>query len=358
MKIACFSDLHAHTFREFDCKSDRTGSQRLDNIVDTLVYIRKYCRENDIKYVSFSGDLFHIRGRVNTVVFNSIYDEIKRFGEDNLQLVMIAGNHDQVDNSDVPQHSLYPFDDLPHVHVYGDLAVHTIHDEFTGETVDIYCVPYSKNAQRTKDWLTNQEPIEGYRRDRVCLFHLGISGGLVGSGSYPMSDAFNVEDLRPNFFKYILGGHFHKRQYLGGYNHVLYTGAPIQHSFGDEGEDKGFYIVDTSKRCDIQFVPIPNPKFFTLDMYKIANEDMQLIADEGHYVRLKLKEDEVQVALSYLPPNLQYKIVLEREYKEETRVDVQIGMSFEQIVETYADEFNPDAKEIGLRILREVQGGL
>jgi hypothetical protein len=55
MKLAVFSDLHAHNFKEFDRKTDRTGSSRLDNIVDTLVYIRDYCVAKQIKYVLFGG---------------------------------------------------------------------------------------------------------------------------------------------------------------------------------------------------------------------------------------------------------------------------------------------------------------
>jgi DNA repair exonuclease SbcCD nuclease subunit len=172
-----------------------------------------------------------------------------------------------------------------------------------------------------------------------------------------MADAFTVDDLRPDLFKYVVLGHFHRHQFLGGYPHMFYCGAPIQHSFGDEGEDKGFYIIDTSKRWDVEFVPVPNPKFITMNAYDVANEDMQLIADEGHYVRLEVTESELPVALTYLPRNLQYKVHLKREYKEQTRVDVKIGMSFEEIISKYAKEFKPEAESVGLKILREVQEG-
>ena len=355
MKLAAFADLHAHNFKEFDTKSDFTGSQRLDYIIFTLRHIRNYCKVKNIKYVLFAGDLFHTRAKVNTIVFNSVYDEIKEFHKDGIHLIMIAGNHDQYDNSDVPEHSLHAFNDLPGVYVYGDLAIHAIQQEPGGEIVDVYCVPYSKNVQRTKEWIASQEE-RGYGRSRICLFHLGIRGGLVGNGSYPMADAFDIEDLRPDFFKYIIGGHFHKRQILGGYPHAFYCGSPIQHSFGDEGEDKGFYVVDTSKRWDIEFVPIPNPKFLTMTLQDVINTDMQAIANEGHYVRLQVTEEELQTALQHLPDNLKYKVELQRKYEENTRVDVKIGMSFEEIVSKYANEYNPEGKEIGLKILDEVMG--
>lgn len=357
MKIAVFGDLHAHNFKEFDRKTDRTGSQRLDNIVDTLVYIRDYCVAKQVRYVLFGGDMFHIRSRVNTIVYNAIYDTLKTFHEHGLEIIGIAGNHDQHDNSDVPPHSLHAFNDLEGVTIYGDLDIHPVNER--SEIVDIYCVPYSKNAQRTKDWLAESESIPNPNGNvsRVCLFHLGISGAFVGKGSYPMADAFNPEDLRPDFFKYIIGGHFHRRQPIKDYPHFLYCGAPIQHSFSDEGEDKGFYVIDTDKRYDVDFVPIPNPRFITMNAHDVANEDMEQIANEGHYIRLQVTEKELPIALSYLPTNLQYKVNLQREYKEQTRVDVKIGMSFEEIISKYAKEFKPEAEDIGLKILREVQEG-
>jgi DNA repair exonuclease SbcCD nuclease subunit len=353
MRLAVFSDLHAHNYKDFDKKTDRTGSQRLDNIVDTLIFIRDKCVEANIKYVLFGGDMFHIRGKVDTIVFNAIYDTLKTFYEHGLEVIGIAGNHDQKDNSDVPKHSLHAFNDLPGVTIYGDLDVHAIYDG--KETVDVHCVPYSKNAQRIKDWLLNLEEYTGVNYSRICLFHLGISGAFVGKGSYPMADAFSPEDLRPDFFKYIVGGHFHRHQFIAGHPHFFYTGAPIEHSFSDEGEPKGFFVIDTSKRYDVQFIRIPSPRFLTMDSYSVANEDMQAIADEGNYVRLEVTESELQAALSYLPPNLQYKTHLQREYKEQTRVDVKIGMSFPEIISKYADEYKPEAKDMGLRILEDVQ---
>lgn len=353
MKIAVFSDLHGHNFRTFDRKTDRTGSHRLDKIVDTLLYIRDDCVRRGIKYVLFGGDMFEVRARVNTVVYNAIYNALKSFHEHGLEVIGIAGNHDQVDNSDVPDHSLMTFNDLPGVTIYGDTDIHFIKED--GEYVDIYCVPYSKNAQRIKDWIASQEMLT-FSSTRICLFHLGISGAFVGSGSYPMADAFDPEDLRPDFFKYIVGGHFHRKQKIGGYENFMYTGAPIQHSFGDEGEEKGYLILDTRKRLDIQFVPIPNPMFLTMTLADMTKEKLQGIAGDGHYVRAMLKEDEVQAFNAMVPEGLQYKVVLEKVYEEQTRVAVKIGMTEEEVVTKYAQEHNPQALDIGLQILAEVKG--
>lgn len=363
MKMAVFSDLHAHNYKEFDKHSERTGSQRLDKIVDTLLFIRDDCVKRGIKYVLFSGDLFHIRARVNTTVYNAMYDTIKTFHEHGLELIGIAGNHDQTDNSDVPQHSLHAFNDLPGVHIYGDLDTHFIPEwETDDKDLLIHCVPYSKNAQRIKDWIgTMADRYQGDKdTNHICLFHLGISGAFVGSGSYPMADAFNPEDLKPDFYKYIIGGHFHRAQFIQGYPHFLYTGAPIEHSFSDEGEDKGYYIIDTSKRWDVSFVPTPAPKFNTVTSADLHHPDFEnlLLSYEYHgdYVRAVLKEDELPKFIKLVPAGLQYKTILEKSYQEQTRIDVKIGMTEEEVVTKYAQEHNPDALAIGLKILEEVKG--
>lgn len=363
MRIAAFSDVHAHIYKEFDSQSGVTGSQRLDNIVSSLAYIRQWCSDNGVKYVLFAGDMFHVRGKVDTLVFNAVYDEIERFNYAGIKIIMIAGNHDQYDNSDVPENSIHAFKKLKGVYVYDTVGTHPIYGQIPNPedpTEDliytealVVCAPYSKNVQMVKDYITSVE-----KKDipQILLFHLGISGAFVGSGSYPMADAFTVDDLRPDLFKYIIGGHFHRRQFLGGHKHALYCGAPLQHSFGDEGEDKGFYVVDTNKRWDVEFVPIPNPKFVTLtgDALNKHEAELKWCAEEGDYVRIQCTESQLVHWQTIIPEGLNYKVELQKEYEEQSRSDVKIGMSFEAIVAKYAEENNPDAKDVGLSILKEV----
>lgn len=357
MKIACFGDLHAHKFKEFDVRTDESGSQRLDNIINTLRYIRKWCNENRIYLVLFSGDLYHARGRVDTEVLNFVSDEIEQFEQDGIFIVMIAGNHDQYDNSDVPENSLHSLKKLSNVIVYDTVGRYTAYHNtspYEGEKVEIILAPYSKNAQLVKDYIAKVE-----KKDfpQILLFHLGISGGFVGSGSYPMADAFEVEDLRPDLFRYVIGGHFHKRQFLGNLPNAFYCGAPIQHSFGDEGEDKGFYVVDTNELCSIEFIPIPNPQFLTFsgDVQDMTEDYLSYADNRGDYVRFLVTAEQLEDYKDIIPANLHYKVELQKEYVEQSRMDVKIGMSFEEIVTKYAEENNPDAIAIGLEILREVE---
>lgn len=363
MKIAVFSDLHGHTYKEFDRKTDRTGSGRLDSILDVLDQIKEHCLFLGIKQVLFAGDVFHVRTQVNTLAHNYIYDKFKEICASGISVLAIPGNHDDYNNADLPKHSLHAFKDIK-----GMTVVDTLDYEMLEDGTPVYCCRYSKNAQMIKDYINSIDP-DKFEKQPLLLAHLGVSGGLVGKSNYAMADAFSVEDLRPDVFKYIMLGHFHRRQFLGGYKHVFYTGAPLQHSFSDEGEKKGFYVVDTSRRCQVDFIPLESPMFHTINK-KIIEEAEECTGEDidgnilytglerGDFFRVLLKENEVDWFKDVISKyeGLQYKIVIEKDYVEKTRVDVKVGMPFEEIVSKYAEEFMPEAKEEGLKILNAVQG--
>ena len=225
MKIACFADVHVDVRKEFNEITDRSGSSRLDVILDGLRFIKDYCLENGITTAVCAGDLFNTRGKVSTLVFNETFRVCKEFSESGVHLILVAGNHDDIDNSDIPQSSLRPLDEIRNVTVvekcgtleYGNVRIH--------------CTPYSKNTQIIKDYISSVEKEEGVTD--MLVAHLGVSGATVGSKEYPMQDAYSVSDLRPDFFKYVVLGHYHDRQILPGTNNSFYTGSPVPHTFGE-----------------------------------------------------------------------------------------------------------------------------
>lgn len=360
MKIACFGDFHGNKFKEFDEPSDLTGSKRLDIQVDAIRQIKTYCLQNNIKMLLFSGDLFQTRGKVDTVVYNCVYDEIKDIGNCGITVLMISGNHDQYNNSDVPENSLHPFKELKNVYVCDEPTLIEGIPGTDTKDCNFACVPYSKNIENIKNWVkgaseVSQKCLEDTGIPTILLMHAGVSGAFVGTENYSLADAFIPEDLYPDRFKYVVLGHFHKPQYLSGYNNAFYTGSPLQHSFSDEGEQRGFYVIDISKRWDVQMIPIQSPKFCTIKFEDLESKAIPLI-EEGDYLRVECTESQVSLVKGLLPESANYKLSIQREYKEESRVDVKVGMPFEQIISTYAQQFKPEAEQIGLSILKEVQG--
>lgn len=347
MKIAFFGDVHCAIRKEFDEHSDITGSKRLDLIIKALDDIRTYCVDNHVQVAVCTGDLFHVRSKIDVMVFNAVYDCISRFSQGDIKVVLLAGNHDLINNSDSPQSSLRTFSNIENVYVVEDNE-----DLHIGEEVHLTCVPYSKNTKRVIEFIgRDRDTCEG--DTNILVAHLGISGATVGSSHYPMQDAFSLGDLRPDYFKYVALGHYHDKQFLGDRRNVFYTGSPIAHNFGEVGE-KGFVVVDTSKRWDLEFVPLDTPRFYTVDK-NIDTEFLEECAQHQDYVRINLKESQLEEFVARAPHNLNYRVELEKEYERETRVDIEVGMSFEEMVKKYSQEFRPEATEIGLAILKEAE---
>lgn len=355
MKAIAFGDLHAHLFTDFADVDEITGNSRFTQIISTLEYMRNFCIDNGIKLALFAGDLFHKRVTVNTTVFNAMYEQMRLFSDKGITVVMTVGNHDQVDNSDYPEHSLKAFDEIENVFVLDRFEHKWFQFQDNGDikSIGVFPAPYSKNAQLVKDAIEQYAQLttkEGIEKKSVLLGHLGISGAYIGKGNYAMADAFSVEDLFPHAFAFGVFGHFHKRQYLGGHKHFFYTGAPIQHSFNDEGEEKGFMILDFDTG-EATFEPIPSPMFITVTNYKEV--DMNDL--KGNFIRFQVNSDDVEDLLSKIPDGLKYRLEVQKVYKEEKRVDVDVSMSFADIIKTYAKEFKPEAEQTGLDIWREVE---
>lgn len=346
MKIAVFGDLHGHIYREFNKVTELSGSSRLDEQVKVLNQMKEECKERGIKHVMFAGDLHHTRGKIPTIVGNVIQDCLKTFPEEGIEMLMIPGNHDDADNSDLPKHSLHAFKEISGITVVDAFEV----VDFAGQRVA--CVRYSKNTKMVMDFINSVED-----EDAILLGHLGLSGAFVGKGSYPMQDAFKPSDLRPDFFKFIVLGHFHKKQYIEGRNNFLYTGSPLQHTFNDEGSECGFHILDTDTGLT-EFVKIQSPEFHTLEWEQCNTDVLKDHAFNGDYLRIILFEDQVEDFHKIVPKNLNYKILLHKEYKEQVRLDVKVGMSEEEVVTKYAMEHNKKALDIGLKILAEVKSNV
>lgn len=365
MKIIGTADVHAHNYKEFDKRTTQSGSRRLDYILDSLRLMKRFALDNNIEVMTISGDLFHVRNGINTVVYNGVYDTITDIAEAGITLIMIPGNHDDSSAIDLSPHSLHSFKHINNVIVLDEIFQTYEHTDIKGEKVTFVGLRYTKDAklviQKAKELVLPTD-------NNILLAHLGIAGGQMASG-HSMPEGYNISDLRPELFKFMAFGHFHKRQLLGA--NAFYCGSLLQHDFGESGQVKGFTVMDTDTR-EIDFVESETPEFFNIELGYVGDKlvsldvgDPDVTVDKvldalghGHYFRFKVPENglkDLRKVLDQLP-DLMYKLEIVKEYKAEERVDVRIGMPFEEIVTKYADEFNPEAKQEGIDILREVRG--
>jgi DNA repair exonuclease SbcCD nuclease subunit len=348
MKLIACGDLHGHNFTDFAEKDPVYMNTRLKTIIKTIDDMVDYCTDNGIKHILFAGDLYHKRVSVDQTVKNLIHDAIKRASDLGISFIAIPGNHDQVDNTDFPQHALHELKEIKNVTILDRFEPYYF--EYEGEEVFIYPSPYSKNVQMVKDNL--DEYVKHYNRldeDEVgiLLGHMGISGATVGKSSYAMQDAFGLGDLHPDVFDYGVFGHYHKRQLLGNNEHYAYTGSPLPHNFNDVG-DFGFIEIDTEED-GLTFKNLDTPKFIT-----VTDPEHNLDELEGNFVRFQIPAESVERLSESVPQELQHRIEPQKEYKEDKRVDIDHSMSEVEVVKSYCKEFNPEAEDVMLEILREV----
>lgn len=395
MKIACIGDVHCFNYSDFSKiymvkwdedifryvvieedhldESCKPMNSRLFNVLDGLCDVRDYCQDNEIHHLLVAGDLFHKRETIEVTVYNAAYKVLSSFEEAfGVKLHIIAGNHDDVDNSQIPLTSIHTLNKIaedviekPEKIVLTEYRDYGWDDEF--DAVEIVAIPYSKDKKFVLNSMKELREKCKNPRESILLCHLGITGGEVGSGQYSMKDEYSLKELMYDKWKYLIAGHYHRPQVLE-FNSI-YTGSPLQNNFGDEikgGGYNGFWVIDTNRRWDMRFIPIIAPRFMTVSPEDIKSLPQEVLKMD--YIRVKASAKESELVKDDLESvleqsgldDLNIRLELEKEYTTEQRSDIGISNSFEETVEIYAEE-KYDGKldiskvtEMGMSILSEV----
>lgn len=350
-KFVAFSDMHLHSWSSFSkpvtYTYNRKDIQVTDRIlaqINTLNKVFEVANDNEAD-VLFCGDFFHKRNSVETLImnigFNSIYDNMMKYPS--MNLYMIPGNHDMKDSSDIPPHSLETFKAIPRVTVMDDFE-----PVYTGSCM-LYPVSYSDNVDMLKDKIN--EFMQQAKQDNdpsILMAHLGVDGSQT-SVSHRLGGAFTLGDLYPDVFDIVALGHYHHRQFLGDTDNVFYVGNTIQESFSDEGQDKGVFLIDLDKRGKPEFIPIENKKFITL---REIPENVQEIVD-NNYVRMIVPQELATEVSIFKEESDNVRVEVQKEYKSELRIDIDVASSEEDIVKAYTDKFYPKVTSKAVDILKE-----
>lgn len=369
MKIACTADWHIHAFSDFsrqvqviwdegigrfvesDSESAKELNSRLLNILDGICDLRDYCVENDISVVLNAGDVFHKRGSINVDTFNAAHKVIKSFADRNIELIILSGNHDQTDASDLPTSSIHT--------LYNVATIIEKPCKIDLKGTSVVAIPYSRNKKFVLKSINKY--FDSNSKNNILMAHLGVTGGAVGSGMYLMNDEYSMKDLKWDKWKYVVLGHYHRPQLLS--HNSFYCGTPVQNTFNDEiksdedGGFNGFFVVDTSKRYDVQFVPIKRPRFITINSPEDVPDNMST-----DFYRIKTPAEAVEAIKSVIDEeNANVRLDIERNYAELDRSDIGISDSFEEAVKKYAKE-NYEGElgavvDVGLEILAEAISG-
>ena len=266
IRILHFADLHlgVETYGRID---PATGlSSRLSDFLAALDQLVDYALNNDIDLVLFCGDAYRSRDPSQTYQ-REFARRIRRLSGNNIHVFLLAGNHD-LPNAVGRATSVEIFDTLTIENVTVVNAPQTHCVETRKGAIQIVALPWvrygrllsredAKNLsldqlnKKIEDILTNWldvqiEPLDPHL-PAILAGHLAHSEAVVGTEKI-MTVGRDYIMLRSNIakpaFDYVALGHMHRRQTIDNPVPVVYPGSLQTIDFGDEDQEKGFYVVE------------------------------------------------------------------------------------------------------------------
>lgn len=354
-KVALFSDTHCHPFQPYSTILPNGMNSRLADTLNCIDQIREKCIRERVSIVLFGGDLFHVRKSINVVAFNAVYEALSKFVLNGMPIVMIAGNHDQADRAGAV-HSMHAFKTFCTVI---DSPSWTVVNDAHNNPYGIFGVPYTDDVKELKAQCRKKPDISKHVHN-FFLGHLGVQGAKLGA-DFVYSNRYDIKlsDVVPETFDAVYFGHYHLHQKLA--KNAYYIGAPLQHTWGDANQKRGFLIYDTESKKH-KFHALKFPRFM-----QVTQEDLVSKKLNGDFVRVVAATDwsvdrKEEARLSTGARSVE--IVTEAEMKVQTsRINVDDATSMAENLAAYVDSGvqsfeglnKRNVLELGLELLKEAQ---
>ncbi|HUT73609.1 MAG TPA: exonuclease SbcCD subunit D [Armatimonadota bacterium] len=289
MRLLHLADLHLGT-ENYGRPDPRTGlnSRLLDFLrcFDTAV---ECALERKADLVLFVGDAYRSR-EPNPTHQREFARRIHRLASQGVAVLLLAGNHD-LPALPAKASSLDVFSalEVPGVTVVRQPQVLDV--ETRSGVVRCACFPALPRAALLEDddrrldadalrralsrrltrKLEELAQAAGEFSPMILAAHVGVEGAMIGSeinlvsGAEPLAPLAAVADRR---YAYVALGHVHRFQEMRtAAPPVVYCGSPERVDFGEEGQEKGFVVVDIEDGgTAYEFVRTPARRFVTIDV--------------------------------------------------------------------------------------------
>ena len=266
MKILHFSDAHIGVENYGRTDPDTGLSTRLTDFLDTLDEVADYAIEERVDLVLFCGDAYKSRNP-NQTHQREFARRIARLSTAEIPVFLLVGNHDM------------PFTTsrASALEIFRTLDVRNV---YTGDQLDIYRIPTASGpvqvlalpwvrrsaflAREETRGMTPEQVNEAIQQALTDLIraradeldesvpaifagHVSVGEAKTGSEQSMLLGRDHVllkSSVALPQFDYVALGHIHRRQELGRNPPVVYAGSLQRVDFGEEQDDKGFYVVD------------------------------------------------------------------------------------------------------------------
>jgi exonuclease SbcD len=301
MKIIHFADLHlgVETYGRID---PATGlSTRLNDFLAVLDELVDYSLKNKADLVIFCGDAYKSREPTQTQQ-REFARRINRLATAGIPIILVTGNHD-LPNAIGRATTTEIFDTLAIKNVYVANKPEMFKISTIGGDIQIVAIPWLRRStllagEDTKNLsleqvnqkiqatitqaISNKVAALDPSLPAILAAHVSVGSAKAGSesmmsiGQEPM---LLLSDLALPVFDYVALGHIHRQQVLSGNTTppVVYSGSLERIDFGEENDEKGFYVIDIQtkggkKQVTYKFQPVNARRFLTINLDLNAEE--------------------------------------------------------------------------------------
>jgi exonuclease SbcD len=338
LKIIHFADLHlgVESYGRID---PATGlSSRFLEFLSALDQLIDFALKNKVDLVLFCGDAYKSRDPSQTQQ-REFARRISRLSSGGIPTFLLIGNHD-LHNAIGRATTTEIFDTLAVKSVYVANRPYVYKIDTPSGIIQIISLPWLRRSallsredtknlgfdqinQKMQEVLTGIINTKAKELDpklpSVLAAHVWVSGARVGSEkslTISQEHVLMLSNIANLTFDYIALGHIHKHQVLSSSPPVVYAGSLGRLDFSDEGDDKGFYLVEiesdaeTGKRqTTFKFQPINGRRLITINVgLELADTDPTATVLKAIAEKEKGVSDAIVRLLISLPQELEGQI--------------------------------------------------
>lgn len=218
MKLLCFTDIH------FGARSN--SDQHLQDCLDYIDWLCELAISQEATHIAFLGDWMENRNAINVRTLKYSQEAARRLNALDLPIFFIVGNHDLYHRSNRNVFSTDPFNDLKNFQVISEPI------ELTPE---LFASPFL---------FKDEYPLlaEQINAHKYVLGHFEFRNFVVTGHDRTLDHGPDASLFTGP--KYLLSGHFHKRQVS---KNIVYIGNTFPTSFGDAWDsERGAAFLDTA----------------------------------------------------------------------------------------------------------------
>ena len=301
MKIIHFADLHLGV-ENYGRIDPATGlSSRLNDFLSVLDELVNYAMEKRVDLVLFCGDAYKTREPSQTQQ-REFARRINRLATGNIPVFLLTGNHD-MPNAIGRATTTEIFDILAVKNVYVANRPDIYRIPTASGTIQVVALPWLRRSsllsredtknlnieqvnQKMQEALTQVIGSKAASLDptlpSILAAHVSVGAAKAGSEtlmSIGQEPVLLLSNVALPAFDYIALGHVHKQQVLSESPPVVYAGSLERVDFGEENDEKGFYVVDIlpigkdgKRQVSFEFRSVNARRFLTISFELKAEE--------------------------------------------------------------------------------------